>query len=266
MGHLAHGITRTGIDRPAPRAQRRATAPAHRPVNLLLLFDSDFTAPDQVVLRGRRLEHVRDVHRAAAGDRLTVGVEGGRIGSGEILHLDRDSISLRIALDRDPPPPLPLTLVLALPRPKVLNRVIAGAASMGVKRIVLINAWRVEKSYWSTPRLAPDNLRLQSILGLEQARDTTLPSIELRRLFRPFVEQELPAIAAGTRALVAHPAGGMECPRAITGPATLVIGPEGGFIDAEIASLARAGFASISLGPRILRVETAVAALLARLF
>ena len=239
-------------------------------MNLILLFADDFLDADRVVLRGRRAEHVRRVHRAADGDSLTVGVADGRVGKGEVVRLGPDEIDdeieLCVVLDGDPPPPLPITLVLALPRPKVLNRVIASATSLGVKRIFLINAWRVEKSYWSTPRLAPDNLRLQSILGLEQARDTRLPSIETRRLFRPFVEDELPSIASGTRALVAHPGSSEECPRRLSEDVTLAIGPEGGFIEAEIASLQRVGFAPVSLGPRVLRVETAVAALLARLF
>jgi len=47
---------------------------------------------------------------------------------------------------------------------------------------------------------------------------------------------------------------------------TLAIGPEGGFIAEEIASLAKVGFQPVVLGPRILRVETAVAAILGRLF
>lgn len=235
-------------------------------MNLILLFEADFTSENRVRLTGRRLEHVTKVHRAGAGDSLVVGLENGRVGRGAIVHADANAIELDVTLDSGPPPPLPLTLVLALPRPKVLNRVIAAAASLGVKRIVLINAWRVEKSYWKSPRLSEENLRLQCILGLEQARDTVMPSIELRRLFRPFVEEELPSIAANTLKLVAHPYGASECPRAPAEPVTLAIGPEGGFIDAEIASLQRAGFTAVTPGPRILRVETAVAAIAGRLF
>src|SRR5687767_12866999 len=144
---------------------------------------------------------------------------------------------MRIAIERDPPKPLEVTLVLALPRPKVLNRVIASTTSLGVKRIFLINAWRVEKSYWKSPRLSEENLLMQRVLGLEQARDTILPTIDLRRFFRPFVEEELPSIIEGGRALVAHP-GGTD---AITPGerVTIAIGPEGGFIAEEIASLER---------------------------
>lgn len=235
-------------------------------MNLILLFDDDFIDASRVRLTGRRLRHVTDVHRAVVGEELAAGVADGRIGRGTITRLDAEALEMDVTLDRDPPAPLPLTLILALPRPKVLNRVIAGAASLGIKRIVLLNAWRVEKSYWSSPRLSPDNLRAQSILGLEQSRDTVLPSIETRRLFRPFVEDELPALAHGTRPLVAHPRASEACPRDVRDPVTLVIGPEGGFIDAEIASLERAGFTAVSIGERILRVETAVPYLAARLY
>ena len=234
-------------------------------MNLILLLPEDFVDERRVRLEGRRLAHVTNVHRAAAGSTLTVGLLGGRIGHGVVTRLD-DVLEMEVTLESDPPPPLPVTLVLALPRPKVLNRVIAGATSMGVRRIYLINAWRVEKSYWKSPRLAEENLLLQRILGLEQARDTALPSIEMRRLFRPFVEDELPSIAAGTRALVPHPGAAVDCPRNVNEAVTLAIGPEGGFIAAEIESLQRAGFTPVSLGPRILRVETAVGVVLGRVF
>jgi len=231
-------------------------------MNLILLFESDFTGERRVRLAGRRLAHVTEVHRAAVGDSLVVGLLGGKIGSGIVTRLDGEALEMDVAFDREPPPALPLTLILAVPRPKVLNRVIAGATSLGVKRIHLVNAWRVEKSYWKSPRLTEENLRLQAVLGLEQARDTVLPEMTRHRLFRPFVESFTPAGLA----LVAHPGAATECPRHLETEVTLAIGPEGGFIAAEVESLERAGFTPVSIGPRILRVETAVAALVARLF
>lgn len=230
-------------------------------MNLILLFDDDFLDETRVRLTGRRLQHVTEVHRAAPGDTLTVGVAGGRIGRGVVTQLG-DALEMEVTLDRDPPPPLPLTLILAVPRPKVLNRVIAGATSLGVKRILLTNVWRVEKSYWKSPRMSEENLRLQAILGLEQARDTILPLIEQRRLFRPFIEEE----PFEGRKLVAHPIAARECPRDVREHVTLAIGPEGGFIAKEIESLECAGFETVTMGERILRVETAVSALIARLF
>jgi RsmE family RNA methyltransferase len=226
-------------------------------MNLLLLFPEDFITETRVKLVGRRRDEIARI----GGDTLRVGVINGRCGTGKIIGPGE----LDVHLDSDPPPPIPLTLVLALPRPKVLNRVIAGAASMGIKRIFLINAWRVEKSYWKSPRLSADNIRMQCILGLEQARDTVMPQVELRRFFRPFVDEELPAIAKGTLALVAHPGAAAECPRDVKRAVTLAVGPEGGFIVEEVASLERVGFQAVNFGPRILRVETAIPALVGRL-
>ncbi len=213
------------------------------------------------MLRGRRAEHVREVHRLSAGDELVVGMADGMIGSARVIGAGQ-TLELEVTLDRHPPPALDVTLVLAVPRPKVLNRVVAAVTSLGVKRIFLMNAWRVEKSYWRSPRMSAENLRAQSILGLEQARDTILPAIEIRRLFRPFVEDELPSIIAGTTALLAHPYAEQPCPRDVHGPITLAIGPEGGFVQPEIDSLTKIGFRPVTLGERILRVETAVATIL----
>jgi len=221
-------------------------------VNLLLLSPEDFISPTRVRISGRRLDEVNRI----GATMLRAGLLGGRMGTAELVGPGE----LEVHLDSDPPPALPLTLILALPRPKVLNRVIAGATSMGIKKIFLINAWRVEKSYWKSPKL--DHLRDQALLGLEQARDTVLPQIELHRFFVPFVE----ALQIDGMALVAHPGAREVCPRDVQQPVTLAIGPEGGFIDAEIDSFSRAGFRAVSLGPRILRVETALPSLVGRLF
>ncbi|GAB6094490.1 16S rRNA (uracil(1498)-N(3))-methyltransferase [Desulfatiferula olefinivorans] len=236
-------------------------------MNLVLLFASDFidTTP-RVRLSGRRLEHVRDVHRVRPGDSLAVGLENGLMGRGTIAAIDRTSLTMDVTLDTPPPPGLDLNLIVALPRPKVLNRTLVSAASLGVKRLWLIQALRVEKSYWKSPRLTPENIRLQCLLGLEQARDTHMPEVVIRKGFKPFVEDELPGIIEGTQACVAHPYASLPCPRAVEGSFSLIIGPEGGFIPYEIEKLEACGVKPVQLGHRILRVETVIPYLLGRLF
>ncbi|MBS1766072.1 MAG: 16S rRNA (uracil(1498)-N(3))-methyltransferase [Acidobacteria bacterium] len=233
-------------------------------MNLLLLLEEDFIAPDRARLSGRRLAHAREVLGAKPGDRLRVGRLGGRVGLGRVSHLDEDLLEMEVELTEDPPPKLPLTLLLALPRPKVLDRCLQAAASLGIARIVLLNAWRVEKAYWTSPKLEAGHLREQLMLGLEQARDTALPVLELARLFVPFVEDRLPAFAPA-RGLLAHPHATAPCPRGLDEPCLLALGPEGGWIQSELDSFARAGFDPVSMGPRVLRTETALAALVGRL-
>ncbi|PTS82032.1 16S rRNA (uracil(1498)-N(3))-methyltransferase [Pseudomonas sp. HMWF032] len=235
-------------------------------MNLLLLEDGDFIAEDCVRLSGRRLKHLQEVHRAEAGDSLRVGRLNGLMGSGQLLRLDAEEAELSVQLNQPPPVKLPLTLLLALPRPKMLRRVLQTVSSMGVSRLVLLNSYRVEKSFWQTPFLEPAAIREQLILGLEQARDTVLPEVTLEKRFKPFVEDQLPGIAAGTLGLVGHPGDYPACPRAVEQAVTLAIGPEGGWIPYEVEKLQHAGLQPVQLGARILRVETAVTALLARLF
>lgn len=148
----------------------------------------------------------------------------------------------------------------------MLKRTLQTVATMGVKELWLINSWRVDKSYWSSPLLTEAGLREQLLLGLEQAGDTQLPRVQLRKRFKPFVEDELPALTTARRALVAHPYDAQPCPPAADEPTLLAVGPEGGFIPYEVEKLAEAGLTPIHLGARILRVETAVPVLLARLF
>ncbi|WAG78695.1 16S rRNA (uracil(1498)-N(3))-methyltransferase [Metapseudomonas furukawaii] len=235
-------------------------------MNLLLLEDADFIAANRARLEGRRLKHLHEVHRAEAGDSLRVGRLGGSMGQGHLLRLDADMAELEVTLDQPPPAKLPLTLLLALPRPKMLRRVLQTVAAMGVPRLVLLNSYRVEKSFWQTPFLEPEAIREQLILGLEQARDTRLPDVLIEKRFKPFVEDRLPALAADTLGLVGHPGDFPACPRAVERPVTLAIGPEGGWIPYEVEKLQTAGLQPVQLGERILRVETAVTALLARLF
>ncbi|MCG8567729.1 MAG: RsmE family RNA methyltransferase, partial [Desulfobacterales bacterium] len=119
-------------------------------MNLILLKEGDFIAPDRVTLTGRRLQHIRKVIRPNVGDTLTCGRINGKMGTGVLEDMTRRELTLKVGFDQEPPPPLPLKLVLALPRPKMLKRIVAAVTSLGVKDIYLINSWRVEKSFWDS--------------------------------------------------------------------------------------------------------------------
>lgn len=237
-------------------------------MNLILTDQIDRIDPQKeslVRLRDRRFIHIRDIHRAKLGDSLRVGQIDGKMGTGIITALSDSSVDLQLTLEEDPPPALPVKLFLALPRPKFLAKVLQTATSLGVKEIVLFNSFRVDKVYWSCQQIKPQDMRQSCLLGLEQARDTVLPTIYLRPLFKPFVEDEMKDFIAGTDALLAHPVANEECPRGVARPISLAIGPEGGFIDYEVKKLEEVGFRTVKLTPRILKVETAVATLIGRL-
>lgn len=235
-------------------------------VNLLLYSAADRCGDGLIRITDRRLEHLRQVLGAKVGDALRVGEIDGLSGTGLIRELDDKQAILSVQLDQPPPEKLPLRLVLALPRPKMLRRIVRTAAELGVAELHLINSYRVEKSYWQSPALARPTMRDYLLQGLEQARDTIVPDVHCHSRFRPFVEDTLPGLASNHLALLAQPGEYPECPRDCRTPTLLVIGPEGGFIPYEVDKLQAAGCRTVSLGPRILRVETALTALLGRLF
>ena len=259
-------------------------------MNLLLLRPEELLADGTARLTGRRLLHAQEVLKAQQGGALRVGVLGGDAGNGEVLSLDDSALVLRVALGGAPPPRAGVDLLLALPRPKALKKILPALASFGVGRIVLVNAARVEKSFFSSPVLRPAALEELLCLGLEQARDTRLPEVIVRDRLKPFVEDELDALFAGQPVrLLAHPVApplrgvltaaisaasgppsGPRDPAAPAAPAApapapplvLAIGPEGGWVPFELELLGAHGFSPVSLGARPLRTEVAISALL----
>ncbi len=237
-------------------------------MNLLLLHPHDLIGPDRAVVRDHRFRHMRDTQRVSPGDRLRAGLLNGLIGEAEVAALDEEQITLNLQLDQPAPSPLPLILVLALPRPKMLRRCLRMVAELGIKQLYLINSYRVEKSYWQTPLLGEESLRSALIEGLEQAKDTRLPEVFVRKRFKPFVEDELPELTRHCKALVAHPYGVHAQPVSLPldGEGLICVGPEGGFIPYEVEKLGQAGCRSLGLGERIYRVETVLPLLVGRLF
>ena len=238
-------------------------------MNLILLEQAELSDQGRARLTGRRARHVREVHRAVVGDELAVGVVGGLMGRGKVAASTDVEVLLEVRLQDPPASPPGIDLLLAMPRPKILRRVLQAAASLGVKRIVLVNSFRVEKSYFDSPLLGPGELREHLLLGLEQARDTILPQVLVEPLFKPFVEDRLEGLWPGSRRLIAHPSATAGLAPDAAGrlgePAVVAVGPEGGWIPYEVEMLQNRGFALFSLGPRILRVDVAVPYVLAQI-
>lgn len=235
-------------------------------MNVVLLDPAEVRPDGCASLDGRRAEHVANVLCKAPGDALAVGVRGGKLGSAQVVLSTKATLELQACVfERDPVPKRPITLVLALPRPPVFRRLLQHVTALGIERLVLLHTRRVEKSYWMSPSVEPDAVDTQLQLGLEQAVDTVAPQVERARGFKAFVDERLPQLGADARVLLAHPGPFARCPVDVEGPVVLLVGPEGGFIPYEIERLTDAGAEGVSLGRRILRVETATLALLGRL-
>lgn len=234
-------------------------------MNLLLLEESDFIAPDRVRITGRRHKQLYEVIHAEPGKRCKAGLLNGQVGTAELISITPEAAELVPSLDREPPPPLPVTLAVALPRPPTFVKVLHCATTMGVKRFFFLTTRKAEKSYWSSPAITPPEVAETLKLALEQCGDTVMPQVEFRRDFHRFVREELPLLAAESDLFLGHPSAVRPLPTRLERPATLLIGPEGGFTDSEVELFTGCGATPVTLGRRTLRTEFAVPALLAKL-
>jgi RsmE family RNA methyltransferase len=234
-------------------------------MNRILLRESDMSRPDRAVLTDGRARHIRAVLRASKGDEVRVGLLNGSLGTGTIRELSEDAVRLACRFEAPPPPPI-VSLLLALPRPKVMRRLWAQLAAMGVRDIVLTNAERVERCYFDTHWLDEKVFEPLLIEGLQQSGDTWLPAVTVAKRLKPFIEDHLPVSFADHMRILAHPRDGR--PPAEIGLRTgervlLAVGPEGGWSEYEIELLRRHHFRTFSIGWRTLRSDTACIALLA---
>ncbi len=242
-------------------------------MNCILLPAANFFDNSAYINEAKQVEHISQVLAAKVGDTLKIGQLKGNLGSAIIADITPERIELcEIKLTIAPPPKLNLTVVLALPRPKVLRRLMMDMTALGVRDIILINSYRTQKSYWQSPMLS----RLDEFVleGLQQGVDTVAPRISLQKRFKPFVEDELAQLITN-RAIIAHPYSELsfsqyvqqqlessESPQKSILPSMVFIGAEGGWIDYEVELLARQGCQAVHIGPRILRTEAAVNAIL----
>ena len=240
-----------------------------------ILFEKDEIVDGIATFGGERAEHVMNVLHGEVGQVLKTGEIGGFIGTGVITGITRppssvSSPEITVACSHDKRSLRPwVDLILAPPRPRVMKRLLPQLATMGVGRIFLVGAKKVEKDFWGATLLKPENYRPLLVDGLMQAGTSILPTLETRRNFRKFVKEELNTLWPEAKRIVAHPYDGnrtIEQPERSNNRAILLaVGPEGGWTDEEVTLLEEHGFARYSLGSRILRTDTATIALLAQL-
>jgi RsmE family RNA methyltransferase len=241
-------------------------------MNVILLEPEEVFATEgarHVRLSDHRARHLREVLAVELGSSVRVGVIGGAMGHASVSAIDQAAITLRIEYLSMEPKPSRVDLLLCLPRPKVLARLLSPIAQLGVGRVYLSGAWRVERFYFDATILSPEEHRPLLLEGLAQAKDTLVPTLSVHRSFAWLVRTELGAPNADVLRVYADPGETRTLREAVsawsaqrTGRVILAIGPEGGFTDRERRELEAASFVRVGLGPRVLRSDVATIALL----
>ena len=232
-------------------------------MNRILFEPEELQADGTVVLGEGRAAHIREVLRAESGQMVRTGWINGRAGLSLLLEVSEKQV--RLLPDHTQETPLPwFDLLLAMPRPKVLKRLWPQLASLGVGRVVLLNASKVEKCYFSSQWVDPAHYRPLLVEGLTQSGLTRLPEVRVRARFKPFVEDELDALFPQSLRLLAHPGPCCVLPPSagVAARPLLAVGPEGGWTEYEMRMLSSRGFQLFSLGERTLRTDTACVALI----
>lgn len=208
--------------------------------------------------------HATKVLRMNDGDGVILFDGRGGEWFGRLRRLGRAmTVMLEAFDDTDREPPLAVTLAQGLPGADKMDWIVQKAVELGVARIAPV-ACRRSVIRLSGERLLRRNAHWQAVAvaACEQCRRNLVPEVAPLVDLPQFLGQ---AAGDNDMRLVLAPGAAnrlAELPRP-TGPVTVLIGPEGGFEDGELAAAQAAGFRAVSLGPRVLRTETAGPAALA---
>ncbi|HMP90463.1 MAG TPA: RsmE family RNA methyltransferase [Kiritimatiellia bacterium] len=235
-----------------------------------ILIDRNDISGATIMLGPRESKHIAQVLKKSPGESILAGIVDGPIGMTKIVSMHQGVVEVELPEGPTPPHP-PLDIVLAMPRPKVMKRLWAPMASLGVRQITIIGAERVESFYFESHATYPAIYIPRLREGLEQARDTRMPEVKMLESFSWFASHHLPKIPADHVKLIADPNAGESVRDVMNkhekpGNVTLAIGPEGGWAQKEIDAFHQNGFLPVGMGRRTLRTDTAVAALMALVY
>jgi 16S rRNA (uracil1498-N3)-methyltransferase len=225
-------------------------------------FFVDEVRDSGAALCGEDARHLRQVLRAEAGQRYEL-CDNRKVYLAEIAVVEKDLVSFRI-LEELPAsePPLRLTLMLSLIKFDRFEWALEKATELGVAAVVPVEAARSEKGLRAASAKRLERWRKIAVESSQQSRRARLPEVQPAVAF----EEALARAAAG-RLFLEEKTGARPVldalPPDASGGIALLVGPEGGWTDAERARAAEAGWTPVSLGPTILRAETAAIAGLA---
>lgn len=232
-----------------------------------ILVEKEEIRPDGTVsLTDNRAEHIRTILHGTVGQELRTGEVNGLIGTSRIESITGQEVVISVFHTQKAIEPW-IDLLLAMPRPKVMKRLWPQLATLGVRRLFLLEAEKVEKCYFGCRTLVNQNYRSILIEGLMQGGTSRLPEVTVIRKMHSFFRKEFDTLFQKQSVrLIAHPSENNKptpLPTILPGqiPA-LAIGPEGGWTDDEVALFCSHGFSPFSLGCRILKTETACVGLL----
>ena len=230
----------------------------------VMLFDRQIN-PSLFEMNADQVRHARKVLRAKEGDSLQVGLVNGPIGRAVVETLNRNECVLRLERwVQESSPVRPWRIVIALPRPPVFRRVLQLIGSLSLQHIVITNSARVEKSYWDSHVVDDETIAHNIRLGMEQGVTTHQPKVECVCQFQELLAWVDQGYIVDENFWMIHPSteaqmGFGPLHASDGGAQTLMIGPEGGWTDGEVEQLKLRGASLVSLGPNILKVESAVA-------
>jgi 16S rRNA (uracil1498-N3)-methyltransferase len=225
-------------------------------------FLPQFPEGDLCAMQGAEFHHLVRVMRGSPGDRLTLFDGQGTEADAEIVGLSKASASLRLGTRRGESPPTRPAIVLATAVPKAdrFRWLVEKTTELGVDRLIPLQTAR---SVVAPGAVKLDKMRQAIIEACKQSGRNRLMQLDPLISWGEFVT----AVVPNACTFVADPAGlplrqvAESWPE--RGPILLVVGPEGGLTEMELADAIGAGSRTVALGPCILRIETAALALAA---
>ncbi len=225
-------------------------------------FSSQPITSDRVTLDGPEAHHLLHVMRARVGTEMTLFDGSGVEFAAEIARCGRAEVEARIVERRNVDRELPFELVVGVSLPKGDRQkwLVEKLTELGVTELVPLVT---DRGVAQPTESALERLKRSVIEAAKQCGRNRLLRIAKPQAWLEWVSAE--SNPAETRCLIAHPDGTSTATLNFSAPlpTRIAVGPEGGFTDAEAAAAVAAGWQSVPLGPRILRVETAAVALAA---